>query len=68
LNYLEGAEANKPNYATVPQYVRRIQRIITVANKSVGNESISPYHMKKIIYDFFPPQWKQNFTNASIPD
>lgn len=57
--YLEGTEATKPNDPTVQQNVHQIQHTITVANKSSGNESISPYHMKNISYDSFPPQWKQ---------
>lgn len=64
LNDLEGAEARKPKDATVQQHVHRIHHTIMVASKSPGNESISPYCMKKSIHDSFPPQWKQNFTNA----
>ena len=36
LNYLEGAEVRKPKDVTVQQHVRRIQHMITVANKSAG--------------------------------
>ena len=66
MNYLEDAEARTSEDATVQQHVRWIHHMITVANKSAGNESISPYRMKKTIYDYFSPQWIQDVSTKSM--